>query len=168
MIRYLMFALLAAPAMAAPPVVSFGLDRINIRADAEGVCTVTGYMLPESSAAILCSLGHAERAPIIAQVETGSLDVQGWVLRATGGTALVALRNTSTAPAGLFSTRIVLGRMAPATPLARPDVLMESCFIQSIRDHQDPWFCKDFASAAAAAEAAAKTEAPAAATAGAE
>lgn len=160
--RYLILLLLlfAVPVVAGQPVIVIGLDRIDIPADGDGVCTVTGYLLPGTDAAVLCTLDHAERSPLIAQVETGSLDVQGWVLRTTGGSALVALRNPTDRPIGLFSTRVVLGRAAPVSPVMAPGAERERCMVQAIRDRQDPWFCWLYRNA--------QTEAPAAATAGAE
>lgn len=111
-----------------------GLSRLaqaqtidHLRADAIGACTPSGTLGTGETRAVFCALPHAEGAPLGASIETGSLAVQGHVVRATGSTVLVALTNFSGAPAALTFARIRLFHAAAATPRVPVDPLFERC-----------------------------------------
>jgi hypothetical protein len=112
-------------------------------ADARGICMVSGTLPAGADAALLCALDHNEATPLYASIETGSLDVQAWVLRATGGHVLVAFRNTSRQPISLLNARIVLGLMVPVAPASFTGgySIRELCIDRAIANRTDQGVC---------------------------
>lgn len=134
-------------------------DVPHLHANASGACALSGTLGTGETRAVYCDLGHAESVLLTAAVETGSLAVQGHVVRANGGTVLVALTNFSGAPASLDFGRIRLFRAAPATPPAPVDPLHEGCIFNALAAGLDASGCHQVpnypvpASAVAAADA---------------
>lgn len=114
--------------------------------DDTGACVVTGQLEAGSDAAVRCALDHDEQVPLSASIETGSLDVQGWLLRSTGHDVLVGLRNTGPAPVDLVATRIVIGRMVRATRRAHPRGYPpeDRCIEKAIAERGDVAACEQW------------------------
>lgn len=110
-------------------------------ADATGECAVSGTLAAGDRVALFCALRHAEAVPLIAGVETGAMDVQASVLRASGAAVLVAFHNTGPAPVDMAFARIRLYRAAPATPQPAPRPPYERCVFDAIEHGDDPTPC---------------------------
>ncbi len=112
-------------------------------ADGDGVCTITGTLLPGDDAAVRCVLDHDEQTPLSATIETGSLDVQAWLLRATGHDVLVGLHNTGGQAVDLLAARITVGRMVRATRRGYPRGYppFEKCMAKTIAERGDVAAC---------------------------
>lgn len=116
------------------------LDLFTIHPDANGVCHAIGRLPPLGDSVALCLLGHAEATTLTASVETGSLNVIGWTLRASPRWVLIGLRNVRDRYVDV-NTEIRLGRMVPATPLLRPPPVSERCVLEAIAANIDPVAC---------------------------
>lgn len=153
----LLVLMTAFVATAATQPMSMGLRFTGV-ADANGICALGGLLPAHTDVAVPCALDHDEGTPLTASVETGSLDVQGWVIRATGSRVIVGLRNSAGRPIDMNTARIRLGRITPATPSGHgrgTDAAHEACVLDAIAQHGDAITCGDD-----------ETETPAAVTAG--
>lgn len=116
----------------------------------DGACHLAGTLPAGATRTLACAVGHGEESPLLAQIETGSLQVHGQVLRTSGYSALVAVTNFGTAAVTLDFAVVRLFRAPPAAPTT-PMLPRELCIVQAIAAGQDPHQCDNVKSATPAA-----------------